>query len=144
MNYLKEINAFHARQETEPLTIAAAYLWSVLMDINNRSGWREQISVAATLMCAKTSLKEGAFKRARKELQEKGYIQDKSQRANRAGMYQMISLRNHKEATREVNGDGTHDDSSDYSVDHSNDCTNAPLFKLNDTKQKENNTTAAD
>src|SRR5699024_2605160 len=38
----------------------------------------------------------------------------------------------------------THDDSSDYSVDHSNDCTNAPLFKQNETKQKENNTTAAD
>jgi len=66
MNYLKEINAFHASQETEPLTIAAAYLWIVLMDINNRAGWREQFSVAATLLCAKTSLKEGTFKRARR------------------------------------------------------------------------------
>lgn len=144
MNYLKEINAFHARQETEPLTMAAAYLWIVLMDINNRAGWKKQFTVAVSLLCAKTSLKEGTFKRARNELQKKGYIHVESQGANRAAMYQMISLQNNKETTREANDDRAHDGNDDGGSDHSNDHTNAPLFKQNETKQKENNTTAAE
>lgn len=144
MNYIKEMNAFHIRQETEPLTIAAAYLWIVLMDINNRAGWKKQFSVAATLLCAKTTLKEGTFKRARKELQEKGYIHVLSQGANRAAVYQMISLQKTTVKVNETNDDRTNDDSDDHNVDYSNDCTNAPLYKRNKTKQKETNTTAAD
>src|SRR5699024_6973401 len=45
MNYIKEIDAFHIKQETDPLTSAAAYLWFVLMDINSRTGWKEEFSV---------------------------------------------------------------------------------------------------
>jgi len=98
MNYIKEIDAFHIRQETDPLTSAAAYLWFVLMDINSRTGWKKEFPVAAPLLCAKAALSEGTFKRARKELQGKGYIHVVSRGANRAAAYQMISLVNDVEA----------------------------------------------
>ena len=98
MNYIKEIDAFHIRQETDPLTSAAAYLWFVLMDINSRTGWKKEFSVGAPLLCVKAALSEGTFKRARKELQEKGYIHVVSQGANRSAAYQMISLVNDVDA----------------------------------------------
>jgi len=100
MNYIKEIDAFHIKQETDPLTSAAAYLWFVLMDINSRTGWKKEISVGAPLLCVKAALSEGTFKRARKELQEKGYIHVVSQGANRAAAYQMISLVNDVDAAQ--------------------------------------------
>ncbi|MBP2258779.1 DnaD domain-containing protein [Virgibacillus alimentarius] len=92
MNYLKEINAFHNMQETNPLSTAAAHLWSVLMHVNNRAGWKKEFSVAASLLCVKAALKEGTFKRARLELRDKGYIRFTPQGANRAAVYEMISL----------------------------------------------------
>src|SRR5690625_3555637 len=68
------------------------------MDINSRTGWKKEFPVAAPLLCAKAALSEGTFKRARKELQEKGYIHVVSRGANRAAAYQMISLVNDVEA----------------------------------------------
>lgn len=97
INYIKEIDAFHIRQETDPLTSAAAYHWFVLMDINSWAGWKKEFQVAAPLLCARAALSEGIFKRARKELREKGYIHVVFG-ANRASAYQMISLVNDVEA----------------------------------------------
>lgn len=145
MNYIKEINAFHARQETDPLTMSAAYLWMVLMDINNRAGWKKQFSVAVSLLCGKTGLKESNFKRARNELKEKGYIHMQSQGANRASQYQMISLVDYAEKVHDDKDDvipaDTGDHSNDYTNVHTSDRTNGALFKQNETKQKEDNTT---
>lgn len=92
MNYLKEINAFHDRRETNPISSAAANLWAVLMDVNNRTGWKKEFTVAASILCAKSALSESAFRRARMELAEKGYIHYESRGANRAAVYRMISL----------------------------------------------------
>src|SRR5699024_241344 len=144
MNYLKEINAFHIKKETEPLTMAAAQLWFTLTDINNRAGWKEQFTVPVSLLCAKAGMKEGNFKRARTELREKGYIRVESQGANRAAKYQMISLANNFGGAHLGNDDEADGCNIYGSSDHNNDCTNAPLFKQSETKQKENNTTAAD
>src|SRR5690625_7175422 len=92
MNYLKEINAFHIKKETEPLTMAAAQLWFTLMDINNRAGWKEQFTVPVSLLCAKAGMKEGNFKRARTELREKGYIRVVYEGVDWEGKLQMIVL----------------------------------------------------
>src|SRR5699024_6001156 len=100
MGYIKEIDAIHIKQETDPLTSAAAYLWFVQMAINSRTGWKEVFSVGAPLLCVRAALSEGTFKRARKELQEKGYIHVVSQGANRAAAYQMISLVNDVDAAQ--------------------------------------------
>ncbi|MBP1971347.1 hypothetical protein J2Z83_003486 [Virgibacillus natechei] len=74
MNYIKELNAFHNRLETNPLSASAANLWHVLMHVNNKPGWLKEFTVAVSVLCAKAALTESTFKRARAELDEKGYI----------------------------------------------------------------------
>ena len=46
MNYIRQVNAFYIHLETNSLTAATANLWHVLMHVNNRAGWREEITVA--------------------------------------------------------------------------------------------------
>ena len=138
MNYIKEINAFHIWQETNPLTTSAAHLWSVLMHVNNRTGWLKEFTVAASVLCVKSALSESTFRRARKELSDKGYIHYKSQGANRAAVYQMISLVRFEEEECGSAADSVND-TLDGSV--------STLYKQDLTKQKENispTTTTAD
>ncbi|WP_407270048.1 DnaD domain-containing protein [Radiobacillus sp. PE A8.2] len=92
MNYIKEINAFYNHIETNPLSSSAITLWYTLMHISNKTGWKKQFTVAATVLKMKSGLKDSAFKRARKQLQEKGYISFQSQGGNQAAKYQMVSL----------------------------------------------------
>src|SRR5699024_8174894 len=111
---------------------------------NNRAGWKEQFTVPVSLLCARAGMEEGHFKRERTELREKGYIRVEPQGANRAAKDQLISLPNNIRGAHPRNDDEADDCNLYGSSDHNNDCTNAPLFKQNETKQKENNTTAAD
>src|SRR5690625_1781065 len=147
MNYLKEINAFHIWQETNPLTASAAHLWSVLMHVNNRTRWKKEFTVAASVLCVKSALSESTFRRARKELAEKGYIRYKSQGANRAAVYQMISLVCFEEEDGDSAADGVAgnvDDSMKHSVNDTSDGSVDALYKQDLTKQKENITTTTD
>lgn len=91
MNYIVEINAFYQHQETNPLSISARSLWHTLMQINNRAGWIKVFTVAVSTLCDKANLSESAFKRARIELVEKGYIYYKSRGGSLAAQYQMIT-----------------------------------------------------
>src|SRR5699024_7475965 len=149
MNYLKEINAFHIWQETNPLTASAAHLWSVLMHVNNRTRWKKEFTVAASVLCVKSALSESTFRRARKELSDKGYIHYKSQGANRAAVYQMISLVSFEEEDGDSAADGVAgivDDSMKHSVNDTSVGSVGTLYKQDLTKQNENiaTTTAAD
>ncbi|MBP2075886.1 DnaD domain-containing protein [Oceanobacillus polygoni] len=92
MNYLKEINAFYDRLETNPLSGGAVSLWHALMQVNNRARWKKKFTVAVVVLCYKAGLSESSFKRARKELYEKGYIHYEKQLGNQAALYEMISL----------------------------------------------------
>ncbi|MFC3041455.1 DnaD domain-containing protein [Virgibacillus xinjiangensis] len=91
MNYIKEINAFYNKIVFQPLSGSAVSLWHALMHFNNLSGWKEKFSVAVCMLQGKSGLKATAFKTARTELQEKGYIIWQSQGSNRAAIYQIIS-----------------------------------------------------
>ncbi|WP_249872443.1 DnaD domain protein [Oceanobacillus saliphilus] len=165
MNYIKQVNAFYIHLETNPLSASAANLWHVLMHVNNRTGWRQEFTVAMSVLCCKANLTESTFKRARKELQEKGYIHVKSQGGNRAASYHIVSLdgmidQENEEIVEVSESMGRSVDYSvkpnmDHSMDRSMNCNmnhnmnysldhnvsrNAdPLFKQNKTKQ--NNTT---
>ncbi|WP_087974845.1 DnaD domain protein [Oceanobacillus rekensis] len=162
MNYIRQVNAFYTQLETNPLTATAANLWHVLMHVNNRAGWKEEITVAMSVLCSKANLTESTFKRARKELQKKGYICVKSRGGNQAAAYQIVSLdgmmSQGNDEMPELSGSmgGSVDDSvnhkmnrnMDHSMNHSLDHNvsgNAdPLVKLNNTKQKDTtNTTDA-
>jgi len=91
VNYVKEINAFYRRVETNAITGSATALWHTLMHINNRAGWVKEFSVAASVICAKSGLPLSTFKRARNELRDKGYLAYTS-RGTEAPVYQMVSL----------------------------------------------------
>ncbi|WP_407272044.1 DnaD domain-containing protein [Radiobacillus sp. PE A8.2] len=140
MNYIKEINAFYNIIETNPLSASACTLWHTLMHISNRTGWKPTFTVAAAVLKLKSGLKDSSFKRAREELQHKGFISFQSQGGNQAAVYQIISLSSNMDHSTDYCSDQTMDQSTDHSVDRSAD----PLYKQNNTKQKEkNNTTDA-
>jgi len=80
---------FILKQETNPLTISAAYLWFLLMDVNNKAGWRKKFTVAASLLRLKATLPDTTFKQARLELEKKGYIRFELRGRNRAAVYQI-------------------------------------------------------
>ncbi|GGJ91098.1 hypothetical protein GCM10007063_12220 [Lentibacillus kapialis] len=91
MNYLKKLNAFYQQIIFNPLSGSAVALWNTLMHFNNLSGWQKTFAVPASLIELKSGIKGTSFKRARDELQEKGYIRVTSRSGNQAAVYQMIS-----------------------------------------------------
>lgn len=102
MNYIKELNAFYDSLELNPLSSSAIVLWYALMHMNNKSRWKCEFRVAATVLRIKSGLNESSFKRARIELKEKGYIAYEAQGGNRASVYRMISLVEQNDGARQV------------------------------------------
>lgn len=92
MNYIKEINAFHEEQLTNPVSGKAMKLWFTLMHINNKTCWKDTFTVAASVLCLHGKLSNSSFKRARTELRDKGYIRYESRAGNQAAKYEIISL----------------------------------------------------
>ncbi|MEN1968543.1 DnaD domain protein [Lentibacillus sp. N15] len=92
MNYIKEINAFHDRAEQNPVSASAALLWYILMHVNNKTMWSKTFVASWPLLRLRSGLTESSFKRARKELKEKGYINYQSRPNNQAPVYRMIPL----------------------------------------------------
>ncbi|WP_197260586.1 DnaD domain protein [Brevibacillus laterosporus] len=143
MNYLKEINAFYDRLETSPLSSSAIALWHALMTINNKAGWINEFAVAASVLCVKSGLKDSMFKKARNELQTKGYVSFKSRNGNQSALYRINSLQSHYDRT------SVHNNNLQSQYDHnsihngvrnsvySGDHNGVPLIKQNNTKQNE-------
>ena len=99
MNYIKEINAFYDTIERNPLSASAVTLWHALMHINNKAYWCLSFTVAASVLKFKTGLTDSSFKRARKELSQKGFITYQSRPGNQAPIYHMISLTHETDRT---------------------------------------------
>ncbi|RYG71358.1 DnaD domain protein [Lentibacillus lipolyticus] len=91
MNYIKEMNAFYDQIIFNPLSSSAIAVWHTLMHANNKSGWQTTFSVPASLIELLSGVKGTTFKRARTELQEKGYIAVTPGSGNQAATYRMIS-----------------------------------------------------
>lgn len=151
MNYIREINAFYQWQETNQLSSSGANLWHTLMHVNNRAGWRKKFTVPVSVLCSKANLSNSTFKRARRELRDKGYIRYESQAGNRSAIYEIISLvESNPEQNDPGDGEGVQDDAADLqsktrervkekdNLDHNPD----PLYKQNETKQKASTTAA--
>ncbi len=109
MNYIREINEFYVRLETNSLTPSAISLWFAMMHVNNRAHWVKRFSVAASTLRLKSGLPLSTFKRARLELRDKGFILY-TPRGTNAPLYEMVSLvarRERAEVERiETNGQG--------------------------------------
>lgn len=92
MNYIKLLNAFYDRLETNPLSTSAIVLWHALVNVNNKTGWRNEFSVAVSVLRIKTGLSEKSVTNARNELDQKGYLFFKSRKGNQSALYQIIDL----------------------------------------------------
>lgn len=131
MNYLKEINAFYDQLELNPLSSSAIALWHTLMHINNKAAWKEQFTVAVSVLCMKSGLREGTFKKARNELKQKGYIEFYSRRGNQSAIYKIVPLSSNND--RNSIGNSVHSSSDNH--DHNHVALNK--LKQNETKTKQ-------
>ncbi|WP_125766065.1 MULTISPECIES: DnaD domain protein [Levilactobacillus] len=133
MNYLVQIKAFYDRLEVEPLKSSEIALWYSLMSINNKTAWSETFTVASSVLCQKSGIKEANFYKARNLLQQKGYIDWKSRTGNQAAIYHLPKLYEQLPTNSIDNHtDNWGDSSRDTSIGSSR-----ALTKLNKTKQKD-------
>lgn len=164
MNYIKQINAFYDRLETNSLSTSAIALWHALMHINNKAGWQREFSVAVSVLCVKTGLSERTISNARNELKQKKFIDFKSRKGNKSAVYILEDLSEtiahsfsykstDKEQLQEIVADNSSDknsvsaiisdsvsDNLSCSVSDSVSDNLSALNKLNETKQNETNT----
>jgi len=133
LNYLVQIKAFYDRLEVEPLKSSEIALWYSLMSINNKTAWSETFTVASSVLCQKSGIKEANFYKARNLLQQKGYIDWKSRTGNQAAIYHLPKLYEQLPTNSIDNHtDNWGDSSRDTSIGSSR-----ALTKLNKTKQKD-------
>ncbi len=155
MNYIKELNAFYDWLETNSLSTSEIVLWHALMHINNKSGWAEEFAVATSVLCVKTGLADRTIRDARNKLKQKGRIDFKSRKGNQSAIYKMISLVEVMPETiagnknREDKKDGLSEiDADNHAGNHADKCAgsnagnHATLYKLNETKQNDINTSS--
>lgn len=135
MNYVREINAFYDRIETNGLSLSAIALWHALMHINNKAAWTDEFAVSVSVLCVKSSLSPRGVAAARNELAMKGYITWRSRKGNQSAYYRMISLAEQLQALyadkRADNHAGNHTD---------NDTDNRADNRAALNKQKQNKT----
>ena len=153
MNYIKEINAFYDWLETNSLSTSEIALWHALMHINNKSGWAEEFTVATSVLCIKTGLADRTIRDTRNKLKQKGRIDFRSRKGNQSAIYKMISLvevmpaissgNKNREDKRddlpEIDADSSAGNHADKCAD-SNAGNHATLYKLNETKLNDINT----
>lgn len=130
MNYILEIKAFYDWLEVNQLPTSAIALWHGLMHMANKTGWKDNFTVAIVVLEIKTGLKKQAIMNARTILQNKGLITFKSRGGNQSATYKINSFVSFKEAQNHTQGD-----TQEHTQEHT-------INKQNKTKQNEiNNTT---
>lgn len=120
MNYLKQILAFYDSLELNPLNSSEIALWHALMSINNKSAWSTTFTVASSVLCLRSGLKQANFFKTRNTLQQKGFIVWESRGGNVAAKYQ-IKVLYHDVSTNSVDSSRDNKPLSTYSVGTSRD-----------------------
>ncbi|MDF2859624.1 MAG: hypothetical protein K0Q87_5475 [Neobacillus sp.] len=148
MNYIKLINAFYDRLETNPLSTSAIALWHALVHINNKAGWQREFTVAVSVLCVKTGLSERTITNARNDLKVKGYLDFRSRKGSKSAIYSLndLSVINDDKFTNVIplsviNADNVSCNVSENTSDNVS-CNVSALYKQNETKQNETNTAA--
>lgn len=93
MNYILEITAFEQWLETHYLPISPQLLWYKLMNLCNRSGWSEWVTVDnLRLMAAMQMSREATLIKARDDLIKAGLIEYQKGKKGSPNRYHIISL----------------------------------------------------
>ena len=103
MNYIKQINAFEQWLETNHLSSSAQLLWYKLMNLFNKSGWSEWISVDnQRLMAAIKVSREATLIKVRDELIKAGLIELQKGKKGFPNRYKIKSFTFKNETENEV------------------------------------------
>lgn len=103
MNYIKQINAFEQWLETNHLTSSAQLLWYKFMNLFNKSGWSEWISVDnQRLMAAIKVSREATLIKVRDELIKAGLIELQKGKKGFPNRYKIKSFTFKNETENEV------------------------------------------
>ena len=91
MSYLNELLAFDTWLDTHELSTSAIVLWYALMQIDNKTGWKERFNVPNSLLSVKTGgLSVPAIHRAREALRKEGLIEYYTRTGGRATEYKLL------------------------------------------------------
>ena len=74
MNYIAELNAFHAKMRRTPLSRDAQLLWFKLMDFSNSLFWKEEFKLDLTRMAKMIGVSKNTILSARNELVDAGLL----------------------------------------------------------------------
>lgn len=89
VNYITEINAFHAWLQVNELSASAILLWYSLMHFCNKTGWRSEFNLALSQLESDTHLSRATIKRARFELESAGLIKVHYRRGRQSSVYEI-------------------------------------------------------
>jgi len=100
MNYRDEVTAFNGQLEAGTLSACEIALWHALHDVSIQCGHSDGLSIATVTLMARTGFSTSSIKRARDALRDKGFVRYASRGANRAAVYEILSVA-HREPQRE-------------------------------------------
>lgn len=93
MNYIKQLNELYSTLDYKPLTAEAIAVYSILLQIANKTGWIDEFRVANTVLMSKCNISIDVLKTARNKLKTQGYIDyTKGKNQNDAPKYKIIKL----------------------------------------------------
>lgn len=95
MNYLAELKAFYDTLAINSLSSHDIALWYALLSIANKSGWKNEFTVALSVLAFFAGSNESTVKRSRNKLAQCGYITWRSRNGNQSAIYHVNSIAGH-------------------------------------------------
>lgn len=92
MDYFRHVKGFRKKRLTNPISANAICLYYILLEYDNELYFLEWFTAANSMLQALTNLSLSALQRARNELIQKGYLEYRKGKGNRAGSYHLIEL----------------------------------------------------
>jgi hypothetical protein len=89
--WMQEIRYFYKRQLSFPLSTHAQALWSYLMYRGNEAFWHFPLRLSLMELAGGTKMSVTMVKRARRELEDYGYIRHQSFGGNKPAGYYILS-----------------------------------------------------
>ena len=89
--WMQEIRYFYRRQLSCPVSTHAQALWAYLMYRGNENFWQFPIRLSVSELAGGTKMSPTMVKRARRELEEGGYLLHEAYGGNRPAGYYMLS-----------------------------------------------------
>jgi hypothetical protein len=139
MNYIKQLNEFYTRLETEPLSANAISLYCALLQVNNKCAWSRSFKAANVVLQSKSGLNLSSLQRARNELAAAELIiYKKGKNKKIASEYSLPVL--YEQVNEQQNGSQNDKQTNSKANSKPNSETNSETTTLNkQNKTKQNN-----